>query len=952
MSDDRKDLPPAGAPNFNERLRETLQTYLGMRGDKLDRGVTLRDLSEANIVALSKGFLAGVGGRGSPIAGAGAAVTGAYEPDLTPPPTPEGFMASAAISNLLIECAAQTYPQGHGHARTVVYGATWVSGPLPTFASAVKITEFTGTVFSHPTNPATTWHLWIKWQSVDGVLSANPAGGTNGLVAATGQDVSKLVAAMTGAGNPFKVVSSPTTLPDGTAVPAGTYTSDAYMGSFVAARGQIGLLAVDDARVANLSAAKLTAGSVAVGQYIQSTGFVSGTSGWYIGGNGSAEFGAAYIRGQLTASQIDARGLTIRDANNNIILNSGAPLQSQINPYSSGATVGADWGTNVSGAAGVNATIANNTARLTTRTNLVYNGGFENGFSGWIGNTGSLTIQDGLWGRVAIGTNIASGTGVIAQNNYFTVQPSEWYTVTGDSLLLNNTAGYVYFDIEWLSSGLGIISDSNQVAISAQHDFSAGDTNRLAHAVNIQAPVNAAFGRVRFVWEAIAGTGVIVGCRQIKVERGILPATPYTADATLPVLQSIANAAKSSADTSAATLANISSDSVLSRGEKPDAIIEYQKIYNDANGINTQADALGVPRAAYNNRIGNLQDYLGGLSPQWNDTNQDTPIDGNTFRQKFLDVYYEKQQLLNAIAAKAATLANWSSVSGAGKPENNATVGANTSNLNVGLGTGNKLSNSGPYPDDIGKFSLGYNSTGKTPQAVRASWDQWRPTRQGGVCLEFLPANSPASGVCDINDSPGKRYPVEAGKQYEASVYLSTHRCTGYINIAWFDTAGNYITEGGGNGVNNSQAQDQLSNWPRSVVFLTAPANAATATVYVRSSYNGQNNPFTFASMWYFGDALPSQTVASPWVDGGGAAFGQNISGQITPDNASSYIASAAIGLAQIKVASIGSLSALTATIGTLRTATSGARMEIRDNVLKVYDENNMLRVQLGDLSI
>lgn len=45
---------------------------------------------------------------------------------------------------------------------------------------------------------------------------------------------------------------------------------------------------------------------------------------------------------------------------------------------------------------------------------------------------------------------------------------------------------------------------------------------------------------------------------------------------------------------------------------------------------------------------------------------------------------------------------------------------------------------------------------------------------------------------------------------------------------------------------------------------------------------------------------------------------------------------------------SVGSLSAITATIGTLRTKTSGARLEIKDNLLEVYDENNVLRVRMG----
>lgn len=44
----------------------------------------------------------------------------------------------------------------------------------------------------------------------------------------------------------------------------------------------------------------------------------------------------------------------------------------------------------------------------------------------------------------------------------------------------------------------------------------------------------------------------------------------------------------------------------------------------------------------------------------------------------------------------------------------------------------------------------------------------------------------------------------------------------------------------------------------------------------------------------------------------------------------------------------VTSLSALSATIGTLRTKTTGARVEIKDNLIEVYDENNKLRVRMG----
>lgn len=70
-----------------------------------------------------------------------------------------------------------------------------------------------------------------------------------------------------------------------------------------------------------------------------------------------------------------------------------------------------------------------------------------------------------------------------------------------------------------------------------------------------------------------------------------------------------------------------------------------------------------------------------------------------------------------------------------------------------------------------------------------------------------------------------------------------------------------------------------------------------------------------------------------------------NVTGQITPENASTYIANAAIGAAQI-----GSLALVGTGNFSVRTALSGARMEMDSRAIKVYDATGVLRVQLGDL--
>ena len=195
----RTDLPSISSPNFLEKVREALSVYLGHRGDDLDRGLTVRDLAEAG--AAGKVIHTAISTAVSNISSASTStISTTIEPekDLTAPPTPAGFAVTASIVNLIVTCDAQSYTEGHGHYKSVLYGKTYTSGALPVFAEALVLTEFAGGVFSYATTPATTWRLWLKWMSVDGVLSSNPAGGTNGVAVTTGQDVALLLTALSG----------------------------------------------------------------------------------------------------------------------------------------------------------------------------------------------------------------------------------------------------------------------------------------------------------------------------------------------------------------------------------------------------------------------------------------------------------------------------------------------------------------------------------------------------------------------------------------------------------------------------------------------------------------------------------------------------------------------------------------------------------------------------------
>ncbi|MDB5730696.1 MAG: hypothetical protein JWQ03_591 [Variovorax sp.] len=286
------DLPPVSSPNFLDRLREQVRVlagYTGMPSDWALRPGSLRNLAPGG----SRGTYVVTGTTDAP-----------YERDLTPPPTPTGLTVAAGFTYLIIQCDAAFYTQGHGHGRTVVYGTTRASGgPLPTFADAHELTQFQGTVFAHPVPPHTIWHIWIKWETVDGVKSESPAGGTNGVQAITGQvgpgDVSDLAIEAQHLAEGAIDLSTNKVVSSGNfgAIAVG-YTVTQYL---IATSGLLGNLVVDNAQIANLSASKITSGSIGVGQYIGSPNYVGGAAGWRIFGSGGAEFTGAVVRGTIYA---------------------------------------------------------------------------------------------------------------------------------------------------------------------------------------------------------------------------------------------------------------------------------------------------------------------------------------------------------------------------------------------------------------------------------------------------------------------------------------------------------------------------------------------------------------------------------------------------------------------------------------------------------------------------
>lgn len=120
--------------------------------------------------------------------------------------------------------------------------------------------------------------------------------------------------------------------------------------------------------------------------------------------------------------------------------------------------------------------------------------------------------------------------------------------------------------------------------------------------------------------------------------------------------------AQADADAANAALANIASDNLLTAGEKPTVIRDWNVIAAEQAGIDAQATAYSITteKTNYDNAVTALANYLGTLTApkMWNDLSGDTTIVGATFRSNFASVYTTRQTLLNAIYAAAKLLAS------------------------------------------------------------------------------------------------------------------------------------------------------------------------------------------------------------------------------------------------------------------------------------------------------
>ena len=99
-------------------------------------------------------------------------------------------------------------------------------------------------------------------------------------------------------------------------------------------------VALYEAQFGSIAVGRLLAGSLAVNQYVESTGYVPGSAGWHIDADGSVEFNSAIFRGAIEST--DITGGTIEIGSNFRVDGAGNMRARRIGAETSGLDINGD----------------------------------------------------------------------------------------------------------------------------------------------------------------------------------------------------------------------------------------------------------------------------------------------------------------------------------------------------------------------------------------------------------------------------------------------------------------------------------------------------------------------------------------------------------------------------------------------------------------------------------
>jgi hypothetical protein len=408
--------------------------------------------------------------------------------DYTPPPTPGHLSVSAGFTNIIL---SWDDPGTTGSYLNHAYTEIWRSVDN-VLGHAVLEGFAPGATYVDPVGTSKTYYYWIRFVSQANVEGPyNSATGTIGGTGLVGGvdlsdliiDASKLAANAVESGKIKDYAITTTKI-------ANLAVGNAAIANLAVTNAKIADLAVDDAKIANLAVGKLTAGAISTGEYIKSSNYSAGTNGWYIGGNGVAEFGAAVIRGQITASQIDSRGLSIKDNSGNIILAAGTALQAQyitpdsgwlnsnLTPSITTAQNTANSASSAASTAQSTANTANSTANTANSTANTANSTANSAYS--LANSKLAKAGDTITGRITFSVQDGMFAGSDLNNGVYFGSTGLVGRKGGSNTFYIDSAGNAVFGGQFVVGGSPAISGTtmtgNGAIINPSGSFSLGNS--------------------------------------------------------------------------------------------------------------------------------------------------------------------------------------------------------------------------------------------------------------------------------------------------------------------------------------------------------------------------------------------------------------------------------------------------------------------------------------------
>jgi len=233
---------------FGESIKQNLDTLQGLRGDKLDRAVTFRDLIDAGIVRLASG-ITNFNGNSSSI------VIVNEIPSLLIPPAPTNLQASGAFQNIILTWDLSLY---RGHSAVQVWRHT--SDSISSATMVAQVSGFTG-VFADAVGSGQTFYYWVRAVNQNDVTG--PFNSSTGTQGQTAPDVNFLVTTLANAITTSELASSLST-PIAKIDPLETFTgfSSSYSGNSLLTRmGAVETTAGNAATSAQLTSEQTTRAS-------------------------------------------------------------------------------------------------------------------------------------------------------------------------------------------------------------------------------------------------------------------------------------------------------------------------------------------------------------------------------------------------------------------------------------------------------------------------------------------------------------------------------------------------------------------------------------------------------------------------------------------------------------------------------------------------------------------